>query len=162
MRLLLMRHASAAPTGPTDRERPLLDAGRGEAARVGRWLAAGHPVDFALVSPALRTRQTFAALGLVTAAAVRPELYNGSPDDLLRCIRDVPPQVAVLLVVAHNPGIHTLAVDLLADGHSAIHGFPPAAVCALDTQATWSDLSYGAADLAGFVTPARLAASSPS
>ena len=61
-RLILMRHAQAESSAPSggDEARPLSAAGRAEALLMGRALAErGLKPDLALVSTAVRTRQTW-------------------------------------------------------------------------------------------------------
>lgn len=59
--LLLLRHAKSAwPDGVADHDRPLADRGRRDAPRMGAYIAkAGLQPDFALVSSALRTQETW-------------------------------------------------------------------------------------------------------
>lgn len=154
-RLILMRHARAEPSADSgrDRDRPLSADGRAEAAGVGRILAArGLRPDRALVSSALRTGETWDlihdALGDVE---VRHEtaLYNAGSDVLRRFIEASEDEVGCLLVLAHNPGIHVLAVEYLIEsaaspailerlgggfepGSVAVFAVDPAGRCALE------------------------------
>jgi phosphohistidine phosphatase len=139
-RLILMRHAEAerASGSGRDRDRDLSARGRSDAALMGRALAAkGVRPDLALVSPASRTRQTW---GLVHDSLgdvqVREDeaLYNGSADTLRRHIEAVEDEAGCLLVVAHNPGVHLLAVEYLIESAASPSvldrmsgGFPPGA-----------------------------------
>lgn len=146
-RLILMRHAEAERSSGSggDRERALSAAGRKDALNMGQALAArGFRPELALVSPAVRTRQTWdlvhEALGDVEIRD--PELlYNGSADALRRMIDAVEDEAGCLLIVAHNPGVHLLAVDYLIESAASpallermSGGFPPgaAAVFTLD------------------------------
>src|ERR671920_1227598 len=96
-RLVLLRHAKAEPGGDGvgDAERPLALKGRTQASRVGTALrAAGLQPDLALVSSALRTRQTWelARAHLDHAdvrTQVRDELYEASVGDVLDLLRDL-------------------------------------------------------------------------
>ena len=64
MRLLIVRHAEAAPGDP-DELRPLTAAGREHARELGRRLRAeGLAPDAVVTSPLLRARETATALGL--------------------------------------------------------------------------------------------------
>lgn len=65
LRLAILRHAEAVPQGEiADRERPLTEAGRDMSERVGRYFRdEGLAPDLALVSPSLRTRETFESCG---------------------------------------------------------------------------------------------------
>lgn len=120
-RLILMRHAEAerAAASGRDRDRALAARGRSEAAVMGQALAArGVRPDLALVSPATRTRETWDlvhdALGDVQVRMDEP-LYNASADTLRRMVEAAEDEAGCLLVVAHNPGIHLLAVEYLVE-----------------------------------------------
>lgn len=162
-RLILMRHAEAerASGSGRDRDRALSTRGRADAAGMGRALAArGLRPDLALVSPATRTRQTWElvhdALGDVQ---VRDDdaLYNGSADTLRRFVEAAEDDAGCLLVVAHNPGVHLLAVEYLVESAASpavldrmSGGFPPgaAAVFAVD--------AAGRCVFEGFLQPREL------
>lgn len=137
-RLILMRHAEAerASGSGRDRDRDLSTRGKSDAALMGRALAAkGVRPDLALVSPANRTRQTWDlvhdAMGDVEVREDEP-LYNGSADTLRRAIEAVEDEAGCLLVLAHNPGVHLLAVEYLIESAASPSvldrmsgGFPP-------------------------------------
>ena len=137
-RLILMRHAEAerASGSGRDRDRDLSARGKSDAALMGRALAAkGVRPDLALVSPASRTRQTWDlvhdAMGDVEVREDEP-LYNGSADTLRHAIEAVEDEAGCLLVLAHNPGVHLLAVEYLIESAASPSvldrmsgGFPP-------------------------------------
>ena len=82
---------------------------------MGRALSArGMRPDLALVSPATRTRETWEllhdAFGDVQVREDEP-LYNGGSDTLRRFVEAAEDEAGCLMVVAHNPGVHLLAVD---------------------------------------------------
>lgn len=123
--LIIMRHAQAekAPAGGDDFDRPLAAAGRAEAAAVARALRAyGVKPDFALVSSAQRTLQTFreveAVLGDIPAL-ISKDIYNAGAHDLRRRIEAHEEDGACVLVVAHNPGVQYLVADYLFEGAAA-------------------------------------------
>jgi phosphohistidine phosphatase len=114
-RLVLIRHAKAAE-GEIDRERPLARRGMREAPEIGRWLAERQLVpDRAVVSPALRARQTWerAASGLADAPdpAQDERVYANSRQALLAVVRDTPESVRTLAIVGHNPGMQEFAIS---------------------------------------------------
>ena len=120
-RLILLRHAKAQKAAD-DFERPLSDQGREDAALIGRALAAeGLIPDRALVSGALRTRQTWQAAAAAfpkAKAQVRKDLYLADARTLLDAVEDEA-DADTLMVVAHNPGVHALAIGLLLQGSAA-------------------------------------------
>ncbi len=139
-RLILLRHGEARPAarGEADLDRPLTDAGRAAAAEAGRVLAAsGEAPGAALVSPAVRTLQTWRAAREAWPAAP-PEratraLYEVPPAELLRLAEGT--RVACVLLVGHNPGLQALAADLAGDDPRLAAGFPPGSVAVLVREA---------------------------
>jgi phosphohistidine phosphatase len=122
--LVLIRHAKAAsPDGAADHDRPLTDRGRQDAAAAGRWLRSREiSPHVAIVSDARRTRDTYELLsvGLATppgAVMVTDQAYYADAEQLLALIRGLSPDYVSAMVVAHNPGIGTLA-HTLDDGAS--------------------------------------------
>ena len=109
-RVVLLRHATAVPHAPTDWQRPLAQRGVVEAQQAGQWLRhEGIFPDAVIVSSALRTMQTFDALGFPEHPEPRDEAYNASGAQLADLVRLVAPRASTVVVVAHNPGISDLA-----------------------------------------------------
>ena len=144
-RLILLRHAKAVSDAPSgdDFDRPLAPRGQREASAVGERLAAlGLAPDLALVSPALRTRETWELVEqVVPGAEVRfdPALYNAEAGAIRRLAEKAGKGRGAVIVVAHNPGLQELTVQLLRDGAApaeflarAQRHFPPAAVAVFD------------------------------
>jgi len=125
-RLILFRHAKAEPRAPgeDDFDRPLAPRGREDAALIGQALAAQNLVpDYALISPARRTAETWICCRdnfPRIRAELNRELYNASPEDIREAIEAVADRCDTLIVIGHNPGLHELAVELLAEA-SASH-----------------------------------------
>ncbi len=119
--LILLRHAKAVRDheAPSDRARVLTSRGRRDAAAAGAALsAAGLKPDFALISPAARTRETaHIALGDVAPLDTRvdEELYLCEPETIWAAARGI--AADVVIVVGHNPGLHALAAHLVAQSH---------------------------------------------
>jgi phosphohistidine phosphatase len=162
-RLVLMRHAKAEATAPTDHERALADRGRSDAEAAGRWLGEqGITPDAALVSDALRTRQTWAE---VVAGAGWDEsladfseaLYAAGDDSVFDLLRETDPAVSTLVVVGHNPTMAYVA-ELLDDGEGdddattgmVTRGFPTCALAVFAVDGPWSDLGPGTGRLEAF------------
>ena len=116
-RLILVRHAEAAPAGSqqTDHDRPLSDLGITEAGKLAHHLKKkGHVPDRMLVSSANRTQTT--AQMLMTAfgqdnvdVEVRQELYLADASGLWESILNTDDGFDSLMIVAHNPGLSDLA-----------------------------------------------------
>ena len=120
-RLILFRHAMAEPRAPSgeDIDRPLAAAGRSDAALMGQVLARqGLTPDLVLVSRARRTQETWDCLaGAFPKARARicDDLYNASAEEIVAEVQAVAEEAATLMVVAHNPGLHELAIELMLD-----------------------------------------------
>ncbi|KAK0361931.1 SixA phosphatase family protein [Brevundimonas aurantiaca] len=162
-RLILMRHAQAEPNSPSggDEARPLSAVGRNEALLMGRALAErGLKPDLALVSSAVRTRQTWEqmhdAFGDVEVRD-EPRLYNAPADVLRGFVEASEEEAGCLLVLAHNPGVHALAGDYLSESAASpaildrlAAGFPTGAAALFTVDAA------GRCTYEGFLTPRTL------
>ena len=146
-RLILFRHARAEPkpADAGDSARALDAVGRAEAVAAGTWLAArGYGPDVVLISPSLRTLQTWESVAdLLPKAAllVIDDLYDALPEEIVAAIEDVSEDARMVMVIAHNPGLQEVAVGLLSEtpgSHVGLErvsaGFPTGAVAVLDMQ----------------------------
>jgi phosphohistidine phosphatase len=152
--LVLLRHANAEGWAADDAERVLAPHGVDAAGRVGDWLREqGIQPDAALVSAAVRTRQTWSLVAEHAGWQLMPEveagLYTAGPDAVLDLIRITEESVGTLLVLGHNPTIHYLA-QLLSDGqgdvaaeNELLTGFAPATLAVFEVDVPWDRLSQG-------------------
>jgi phosphohistidine phosphatase len=169
-RLILFRHAKAAPSGrggSEDRLRALVERGRKDSITIGAHLAAdGFVPDLVLVSPAVRTQETwkFSAreFGVPVHAETSEQLYDATPEAILAIIKETPAKVQSLLVIAHNPGLHELALMLVASGNAKARArleenLPTAGVVIVDFPFDdWHALRRESGRLERFVTPKLL------
>lgn len=167
-RLLLLRHAKSAwPESVEDHDRPLADRGRRDAPRMGAHIvSAGLQPDFALVSSARRTQETWAlvapALGKPCPSRTVPSIYEAEAQAILKAIRNAPEESGTLLVIGHNPGLETLSASLAPRGEAGATArlktkYPTAglAVIAFGFE-TWADIAPGSGWLEAFATPKTL------
>lgn len=165
-RLILLRHAKTERDAPSghDIDRRLDERGRQDCESVGRWLARhGYSPEIALVSNAARARETWALLSKffpATRAEERPELYNADTGDLLALIHAA--EIAdpkTLMILAHNPALHELALALIATGemagrHALAANLPTAGVVIIDFDTdSWGDAGFRKGALERFVSP---------
>ena len=158
-RLVVLRHAKAESHAASDRERPLTRRGRADAAAAGAFLREVAAVpDHAVVSAALRTRQTWEEVREASAAQATEEvterLYGADPHEVLAELRLVPEEVRTVLYVGHNPTAETLAL-LLDDGQGnpdllrgLLEGFPTATAAVFEVDGPWGTLAEGGARVA--------------
>ncbi|MBZ9887070.1 histidine phosphatase family protein [Mesorhizobium sp. BR1-1-3] len=152
--LLLLRHAKSSWDDPDldDFDRPLAERGSKAARLMGRELAArGWLPDLALVSAALRTRETWrlvaAELPVPPQVAFLKALYDASAADILSQIGQTDASSGSFLVIGHNPGLEQLARQLAGPGSDAKaiarleEKFPTAALARVVFEGDWFGVS---------------------
>ena len=169
--LLLLRHAKSSwdERELPDHERPLNPRGRRAASAMRDAMERlGLAPDLVLVSSSVRTLQTLEALEpwADTPLVDRMEsLYNASTSTLLDTLRAVKETVRSVLIVAHNPGIHELAMTLVgahamsfadADLRRLAEGYPSGALTEFTVPGPWQSLDEGGARLVRFLCPRDL------
>lgn len=142
MRVLVIRHAHAAPQGAgvRDAERPLTAEGERRFRTAARGLAHLVTPDVVLTSPLRRARQTAA---IATAAwgapdaTPEPALASGNLTEIFDALEAHPPDATVALI-GHEPTVSTLVAELTRaareageDGHEPI-SFTPGAAALLE------------------------------
>ncbi|MEO0361669.1 MAG: histidine phosphatase family protein, partial [Pseudomonadota bacterium] len=117
-RLLIMRHAKSdwGGHGLADHDRPLNRRGRLAAALMGAFLREdGLRPDLALVSSALRTRETWELMGLDAPTETLAVLYHAAPDAIFAAARRAPDDARTVLILGHQPGLQAAANALIGD-----------------------------------------------
>ena len=167
-RLLLLRHAKSswAEPGTADRDRPLNPRGRRAAQYMAQWISqAEFPPERILCSPSRRTRETLAALlphlEQPGDVAILDELYDPLSDDYCETIAAHGGNANCLLLIGHNPTIHTTALRLIgnAEGGDAAQlaaKFPTAALAVIDFDGSWQQIAARSGSLVAFVRPREL------
>jgi phosphohistidine phosphatase len=172
-RLMLLRHAKTENDAASgrDQDRRLDDRGRIDAAEIGGWIARHPPFpDLVLVSPAIRAHQTWeiaweAMKGAVPQPHVElvPELYGADASQLLQIIHAASatdPQR--LMLVAHNPGMHELALVLAGGGDASgrkvlADNLPTSGLAVFDFAVDeWNEVAFRRGELVLFVSPKTL------
>jgi phosphohistidine phosphatase len=122
LRLLILRHAKSSwAEGPADDwERPLNERGERDAPRVGALLRQLSLLpDLIVTSDAVRAEATARAVagaaGYLGKLVLAPELYHASPDAIIDVIRAFPDTARTVMIVAHNPGLQDLVVQLTGE-----------------------------------------------
>ncbi|MGA9734516.1 MAG: hypothetical protein WBQ35_00935 [Candidatus Sulfotelmatobacter sp.] len=137
---------------------------------IGTYLARhGLVPDLVLVSPVTRAEETWALVAPAFTKAPRvakdERIYNASPETLIGLIRQSR-DAHTLLVVGHNPGLHDLAVQLIASGdvetrERVNEKLPTSGLVVIDLPFdVWSRLHANAGRLERFVTPRLIEAAS--
>ncbi|NLS67504.1 histidine phosphatase family protein [Bradyrhizobium brasilense] len=172
-RLLLLRHAKTEHDAPSghDQDRRLDERGHRDAAEIGGWIARHPPLpNLVLVSPAVRTRQTWEIVREVLKGAGHapkvefvPDLYGADPVQLLTAIRMASASDPKrLMLIGHNPGMHELALTLTGSGDEAAKralgdNLPTSGLAVFDFATDdWNDVSFRRGKLVLFVSPKLL------
>lgn len=142
IRLVLVRHAKSDWGDPSldDHDRPLNDRGLRDAPRMARALSeTGFRPEVILSSTAVRARTTAEAFAAEFDVAVNldPELYGALGGTLWA--KAAASGAQRVIVVAHDPGMTTLAEQLSGGG---IGHMPTCAVATF----TWDDVDWPVAD----------------
>jgi len=169
-RLMLLRHAKTerAEPGERDRDRKLVKRGRADAQVIGAYMAHhGLVPDLVLISPAVRTQQTWALVAPTFAKAPKAtndeRIYNATPEMLFNLIGKVN-NTKALLLVGHNPSLHELALKLIASGDVDMREqlnekLPTSGLVVIDLPIDdWPLLHPHAGRLERFVSPRLIAA----
>jgi len=172
--LLLLRHAKSAWDNKAlpDQDRPLSPRGRRAASLMRQAMRdLGLAPDLVLLSPSQRTRETLEALEpWDEAPLIEPvdRLYLATAPQLLEVLRGVAETVRSVMLIAHNPGMHELAMLLVGPrGAAARHGherdierltagYPTAALAEFGIAGPWQHLDSGGGQLIRFLRPRDL------
>ncbi|MGH1417441.1 MAG: SixA phosphatase family protein [Hyphomicrobiaceae bacterium] len=168
--LLLLRHAksSLGNLDLDDHERPLSPRGAKAASKMGAHLnSRGLAPTIVLCSDAVRTRATCALV--VSELATPPahvetlgQLYLAPPMNLLDAVHDIDDVHTTALIIAHNPGLHAVALTLTGQGGKTeikemSVKFPTAALAVLSFAAeSWQDIAPARGVLEEFRVPRDL------
>ncbi len=171
--LSLLRHAKSSWANPMleDFDRPLALRGQRSAPRTGAFIAErGLIPDLVLCSGSVRTRETL-GLAMQTWKA-EPKvvyddaLYHATVPALFAKLNAAPDDASHLMMVGHNPGMHSFALKVVGSGgrhelRSLAHEFPSGtlAVVAIE-KAHWRQVKAGDGHLTLFVSPKDLRAAS--
>jgi len=164
--LIILRHAKAE-AGEDDHARRLAERGIKEAGQMGAAMVLkGIRPQKILCSTSARTRETFREVKAVYPALPEAEyldaLYNASENQLLQVIAEQPAEFSSLMVIAHNPGLHQLALKLSREGDAPLlrkltTEFPTCALVVVDLgDIAWCDIGKTRGTLKNFLTPKTL------
>lgn len=151
-----MRHAKSDwPGGVPDRDRPLARRGRRQAPEAGAWIAANlPPPDLAVVSPAVRARQTWELVAPRLGDARPPvrfeeRVYASWGGDLLAVVRELDDHAHVVALLGHNPSVEELVQEVSGD----VVEMRTSAIAVLRWEGHWSDAGRAPAELAAHGRP---------
>lgn len=179
LRLFLLRHAKSAwdTNAASDFVRPLSARGIRACKVMGTYCREQEiRPDRVLISAATRTLETWQRLQPYAPTLpalndpdihVTRDLYHASAAQMLALMASSGPAPGPrsMMLVGHNPGLHTLALTLGKQGNTETRGtmadkFPTAALAIIDIRATsWAEAGTSPGTLIRFVTPKMLLSS---
>ena len=140
--MVLMRHAKSSYSGDlSDFDRSLNERGNRSATALGNWLRSNDLLpDFALVSAAKRTVETFEKLKINCPLEKKKKLYLAPSEEIFHQLRQV--NANRLLLICHNPGISEFSQEILSQWptHPKFESFPTCSTCVIDFDL--SDLNF--------------------
>ncbi len=118
MDIILWRHADAED-GSNDLLRQLTEKGRKQAQTMASFLRQHLPANTRiLVSPAVRTQQTAAAL--TTDFTTVPSIAPGASVHAVLLAARWPNAGGAVLIIGHQPTLGSVAAQLLGSGHESL------------------------------------------
>lgn len=166
--LLLLRHAKSDPGDLTqvDHARALNQQGRQQASTMRHAMRElGLAPDIVLVSSAVRALETAAGMepwAGTPLIEVLESLHLAPVARLLGVLQNVAETAYSVLVIAHNPGLHELAIALAGEqailgedqpSRALTEGFPTAALAEFLVPGSWQELEFGRARLLRLLRP---------
>lgn len=169
LELMLLRHAKSRwdAAGVDDHDRDLTERGEKAAKRMGRLIRDRDLApDLVLTSTATRARRTveLALATLDPAPSVKElrKLYLAAPGRLLEIVRRQEQMVRRLMIVAHDPGMHALALRLMGEADTTHRDrlqekMPTAALALFRFEGpTWDGVSEAGGRLTSYWVPRDL------
>jgi phosphohistidine phosphatase len=169
--LALLRHAKSSWSDPVtfDRERPLAARGLADAPLMGKAMAErGIDPELVLCSSARRTRDTLdlvlPQLRVEPKVVYEDALYHASAEKMLGMLHALQPGASRVLLVGHNPEIHSFALDLVGSGPKNYRDrlrakYPTAGLAAINFDGgLWKSITVNSGTLSLFLTPKDLRA----
>ncbi len=159
--LFLVRHGKSSWVDPllTDFERPLNDRGRANSRTLAQYLAENKIIpELILSSPANRAITTARVISTelkypLTNIAIKEEIYEATPERLLKLIQEQNDAFGSMMLFGHNPGFIMLAQELLT---MEIEFFPTCAICGITFSInSWKDLGTGKGNCIIFKSPKK-------
>lgn len=145
MKLLVLRHAKSSwnDASISDFERPLNDRGKRAAPFMGKFMAENRLVpDLIVSSPAARARATTElvaeAMEYSGDAVFDPDIYEASPNTLVRVVAEISDEYRTAMIVGHNPGLESLIYHLTG----VFEPMPTAALAVIELNIeSWGDVN---------------------
>lgn len=165
MKLLLMRHAHTEQSPQKlDFERMLTDQGQTEAMEAAGFLRQ-QQIDKIIVSYVKRTLQTADIIQETVSIPeidIVTELYNGTGKNVIELLSTQEDRNKHILVIGHNPLIHTLALKIADNDTEELEFFsnssmPPARIVVIDFSSinSWKELKHQKGKIIEIFTPSN-------
>ena len=158
--LYLLRHAKSSWDDPSlkDFDRPLNQRGQKTAPKMGAFMRKQKvKPDIVISSPAVRASQTTELVSeagaLKTTLRFEPEIYEATPQRLLKLIQGIDDQMNSAMLVGHNPGFEELLAALTGESKR----MPTAALACIQLDVKrWSEVASGSGKLSWLTRPKDL------
>ncbi|MEM7170161.1 MAG: histidine phosphatase family protein [Pseudomonadota bacterium] len=170
-KLLFLRHAKSSWKEPIldDFDRPLAPRGRKAAPKMASYMRKKLLApELVLCSRARRAVETWELaskkLRFDGQIYFSQSLYHAEPNEIIAAIRQVPDNIACVLMIGHNPGMEDAAMALSGPGsrpsakEKLETKFPTAALAEIEFELPgWPDIGWGLGRLVRLTYPRDLA-----
>jgi phosphohistidine phosphatase len=159
--IFLLRHAKSDwnNLGEQDFDRSLAKRGIQDASTISNHVKKNnHLIEKVLCSSSKRTKQTFdyCSDGFnfpIGNAEYLDDLYFGDTDKIIRLIQNINESISSILIVGHNPTMHSLAESLTEE---TLKKFPTCSLAEITSETSWKDLPLKKCKLKSFIKPKEL------
>ena len=161
--IIVLRHAKSnwsASYGGADVNRPITEKANQRATKTGKMMAEkGIAIDFALVSVALRTQQTFRAFcqgyGKTIVSDIKNEIYRGDLKTILGLVQNLDGSHNTVMLVGHEPTCSFFTEQLLKSLNQEIN-YRTSTIAKIDFEIkSWTDADWMIGSL-DFIERAKL------
>lgn len=155
--IFLLRHAKSSWSNPDlpDFDRPLNQRGIRAAPFIGEVLRSrGYRPAIVISSPAARARNTaelmIEAAGLDSIIRFNEDIYEATPQTLIRVSREIDDSYPTAMLVGHNPGMEGL-IRVLS---GTVESMPTAALAVIDLHVdSWTAVEPGVGQVREVIRP---------
>ena len=167
--IFLLRHAKSSWDDPrlNDLDRPLASRGIKSSKKIGKYLKKNKLTpDIVYCSSATRAKQTWELVNRIVEKKKNVKyinkLYMANSSDFMDVIKKTDNDFKSLMLVSHNPGIESIAIELSKNENNKFHQiinikYPTGALAIIKFNLSdWGKINYKKGEIYEFIKPKEL------